>query len=41
LPKRKRIPGWRLASIGDTRLTREVAYGSEEPSGPAFIEELH
>ena len=41
LPKRGRIPGWRLASIGDTRLTREVAYGSEAPSGPAFIEELH
>ena len=41
LPKRNRIPGWRLASIGDTRLTREVAYGEEQATQTAFIEELH
>ena len=41
LPKRNRIPGWRLASIGDTRLTREVAYGKEQVQQAAFIEELH
>jgi len=40
-PKRNRIPGWRLASIGDTRLTREVAYGPEQAPEPKFIEELH
>jgi imidazolonepropionase-like amidohydrolase len=41
LPKRNRIPGWRLASIGDTRLTREVAYGTEPIIEDKFIEELH
>jgi|AntAceMinimDraft_1070359.scaffolds.fasta_scaffold05476_5 imidazolonepropionase-like amidohydrolase len=40
-PKRDRIPGWRLASIGTTRLTREVAYGGEDTSEPLNIEELH
>ena len=41
LPKRNRIPGWRLASIGDMRLTREIAYGTEQVDKPKFIEELH
>jgi imidazolonepropionase-like amidohydrolase len=41
LPKRKPISGWRLASIGDTKLTREVAYGPEQAPEPKFIEELH
>jgi len=41
LPERNNISGWRLASIGDTRLTRAVAYGSEQAAAPAFVEELH
>jgi imidazolonepropionase-like amidohydrolase len=41
LPKRKPIGGWRMASIGDMRLTREVAYGTGQPSGPTMVEELH
>ncbi|RVT81769.1 amidohydrolase family protein [Rhodobacteraceae bacterium CCMM004] len=41
-PPRKPIPGWRLASIGDTRLTREVAFGPGTPSDtPLIVEELH
>ena len=40
-PKRKPIAGWRLASIGDTRLTREVAYGPDQGPAPLVIEELH
>ncbi|OAN76390.1 hypothetical protein A8B78_02585 [Jannaschia sp. EhC01] len=40
-PERKSIQGWRLASIGDMRLTREVAYGGEQPSATLNIEELH
>lgn len=40
-PKRKPLSGWRLASIGDTRLTREVAYGAGQPPEPINIEELH
>lgn len=41
LPERGAIPGWRLASIGDTRLTREIAYGQAEPTEPLTIQELH
>lgn len=40
-PKRKPIAGWRLASMGDKRLTREVAYGPEAEPEPLQIEELH
>ena len=40
-PKRKPIAGWRLASIGDTRLTRELAYGTDQTPEPRHIEELH
>lgn len=40
-PKRNPIQGWRLASIGKTRLTREVAYGGEQTPEPLNIEELH
>lgn len=41
LPERNNIPGWRLASIGQTRLTRAVALGEkQEPEAPN-IEELH
>ncbi len=40
-PKRKPLSGWRLASIGDKKLTREVAYGPEQPPEPLNIEELH
>jgi imidazolonepropionase-like amidohydrolase len=39
--KRNPIQGWRLASIGKTRLTREVAYGGEQAPEPLNIEELH
>ena len=38
---RRNIAGWRLASIGDTRLTREVAYGAERPNVSVNVEELH
>lgn len=41
LPKRNPIPGWRLASIGSTKLTREVAFGGAQASMPLNIEELH
>lgn len=40
-PKRKPLSGWRLASIGDKKLTREVAYGPEQPPEPLNVEELH
>ncbi|ABD55192.1 amidohydrolase [Jannaschia sp. CCS1] len=40
-PERKPIQGWRLASIGDMRLTREVAYGGEAPTATLNVEELH
>lgn len=40
-PKRNPISGWRLASIGSTKLTREVAYGGEQAPEPLNIEELH
>ena len=41
-PERKAIPGWRLASIGDTRLTRGVAFGpAERAPAPLMVEELH
>lgn len=40
-PKRKPIQGWRLASIGATKLTREVAYGGEQAPTTLNIEELH
>jgi len=38
---RKNIPGWRLASIGDTRLTREIAFGEETLDISLNVEELH
>ena len=38
---RKNIPGWRLASIGDTRLTREIAFGEETLDVSLNVEELH
>ena len=38
---RNNIPGWRLASIGDTRLTREIAYGDETLDVSLNVEELH
>jgi imidazolonepropionase-like amidohydrolase len=41
LPKRNPIPGWRLASIGSTKLTREVAFGGAQASEALNIEELH
>lgn len=40
-PKRKPLSGWRLASIGNRKLTREVAYGPERLPEPFNIEELH
>ncbi len=40
-PKRKPIQGWRLASIGKQKLTREVAYGEAQAPEPPHIEELH
>ncbi|MFN3146155.1 MAG: amidohydrolase family protein [Paracoccaceae bacterium] len=40
-PKRKPLSGWRLASIGDKRLTRELAYGPEQEPAPLNVEELH
>ena len=40
-PARKPIPGWRLASLGDMRLTRELAYGPEQEPAPLNVEELH
>lgn len=40
-PKRNPIRGWRLASIGSRKLTREVAYGGEQAPEPLNIEELH
>ena len=40
-PERRPIPGWRLASIGETRLTRQVAFGPERPPEPLIVEELH
>lgn len=40
-PRRNPIPGWRLASIGDTKLTREVAYGPAKPTAELHVEELH
>ncbi len=39
-PKRKPIPGWRLASMG-SRLSREVAFGPEKDPEPLIVEELH
>ena len=39
-PKRKPIPGWRLASMG-SRLSREVAFGPEQDPEPLIVEELH
>ncbi len=39
-PKRKPIPGWRLASMG-SRLSREVAFGPEQEPEPLVVEELH
>lgn len=39
-PRRKAIPGWRLASMG-SRLTRAVAFGSEREPEPLIVEELH
>jgi hypothetical protein len=39
-PKRKPIPGWRLASMG-SRLSREVAFGPEQEAEPLIVEELH
>ncbi|MBM1633043.1 amidohydrolase family protein [Sulfitobacter mediterraneus] len=41
LPERKNISGWRLASIGSTRLTRAVALGQESTPEAPNIEELH
>ena len=41
LPPRKPLAGWRLASIGDVRLTREVAFGQETEPEPRLVEELH
>ena len=41
LPERKNISGWRLASIGSTRLTRAVALGQESTPDAPNIEELH
>mgnify|MGYP003877561427 FL=1 len=41
LPPRRPIPGWRLASMGGRRLTREVAFGPKTPPEPPVIEELH
>lgn len=40
-PKRKPLQGWRLASIGNRRLTRELAYGDDLAPEPLNIEELH
>jgi len=40
-PERRPIPGWRLASIGETRLTRQVAFGPAQPPQPLIVEELH
>lgn len=40
-PKRNPISGWRLASIGSTKLTREVAFGGAQKPEPLNIEELH
>ena len=40
-PERKPLPGWRLASIGDVRLTRERAFGPEQAPEPRMVEELH
>ncbi len=40
-PRRKPLSGWRLASIGDKRLTRELAYGPEQEPAPLNVEELH
>ena len=40
-PKRKPIPGWRLASMGGKRLTREVAFGPKGGPEPLHVEELH
>jgi hypothetical protein len=40
-PPRKPIPGWRLASMGGKRLTREVAYGAQAAPEPVVVEELH
>ncbi|WP_370205569.1 metal-dependent hydrolase family protein [Pararhodobacter marinus] len=41
LPPRRPIPGWRLASMGGRRLTRDVAFGPQTPPEPPAIEELH
>lgn len=41
LPERRPIPGWRLASIGEKVLTREIAYGSAQTSEFSSIDELH
>ena len=40
-PDRKPLSGWRLASIGDKRLTRELAYGPDREPEPLVVEELH
>ena len=39
-PRRKPIPGWRLASMG-SRLSRQVAFGPEQEPEPLIVEELH
>ena len=43
LPKRKPIPGWRLASMGTRLLTREFvdSVGGDIPDEPFEVEELH
>ena len=40
-PPRKPISGWRLASMGGRRLTREVAFGPRKAPEPLVVEELH
>jgi imidazolonepropionase-like amidohydrolase len=40
LPPRKRIPGWKLASMGN-QLTREVAFSNTRTEEPVMVEELH
>jgi imidazolonepropionase-like amidohydrolase len=40
LPPRKRIPGWKLASMGN-QLTREVAFSNTRTQEPVMVEELH
>lgn len=41
-PPRKAIPGWTVATIGNRRLTRELAFSNMPPPElPVFIDELH